>query len=93
MSVALPQGGQVQLATSLVSVGGQLVLRGALLLPKYSCANSPNGWIGFGLPLVVGGGGMLGAQVFITRPAPGTPTGDPQMRLLLPCTEWPVQVH
>lgn len=65
----------MQLAASFVTVGGQRILRGALILPDFACLNSANGWVGFGLPLEQGGGDMIGARVFITRPAPGTPTG------------------
>ncbi|KAL4438192.1 hypothetical protein ABPG77_010553 [Micractinium sp. CCAP 211/92] len=65
----------VQLATSFVTVGSQRILRGALVLPDFACLDSANGWVGFGLPAEQGGGDMTGARVFITRPAPGTPTG------------------
>ncbi len=68
-------GRKVQLATSLVNVGGTLVLRGALLLPKFACTASAAGWVGFGLPKEQGSGDMKGANVFITRPAPATDLG------------------
>lgn len=68
-------GRKVQLATSLVNVGGTLVLRGALLLPKFACTASTTGWVGFGLPKEQGSGDMKGANVFISRPAPATDLG------------------
>lgn len=73
--VSKGRGRKVQLATSLVNVGGTLVLRGALLLPKFACSASAAGWVGFGLPREQGSGDMKGANVFITRPAPATDTG------------------
>ncbi|KAL4448480.1 hypothetical protein ABPG75_005699 [Micractinium tetrahymenae] len=62
-------GRNMQLATSLATVGGKLVLKGALVLPNYACLNSAKGWVGFGLPPEQGGGiDMVGGQVFITQP-------------------------
>ncbi|PSC67838.1 sorbosone dehydrogenase [Micractinium conductrix] len=77
-------GRWVQLATSLVRrADGLILLRGALVLPKFACLNSATGWAGFGLPRENGGGDMPGARVFITRPAPGTPTGAASTDYLL----------
>ncbi|KAL4448481.1 hypothetical protein ABPG75_005700 [Micractinium tetrahymenae] len=68
-------GRYMQLASSIVTVGGQRIFRGALVLPDFACLNSATSWVGFGLPREQGGGDMIGANVFISRPAPGTPTG------------------
>jgi len=63
------------LASSLVNSGGVLVLRGALVVPSFACLNSPNGWVGFGLPRTQGIVGMIGANVFITHLDTRAPTG------------------
>lgn len=70
-------GHWVQLASRLVVVNRQLVLRGALLVPRPDCVN-PGGWVALGLPSSQGEDGMVGAQAFITRPAPAADTGLPR---------------
>ena len=84
-------GRQLQLATLLVVLNNKLVLRGALLLPSYTCSLGPSGWVGFGLPESQANiAKMVGAKVLFTLPAPGTPTGEG--RTCTSCT--PVQrVH